>query len=66
MTLETLDIQMRVDAPEPQPPAAHSKEATEALIAAVEAAEAAVKALDNGVRFVGVGYGIPRRRSWRT
>jgi hypothetical protein len=63
--LETLDIQVRIDAPAPRETQAHSKEAGEALIAAVEAAEAAVKALDNGVTFVGVGYGIPRKRAWR-
>ena len=64
MALETLEIHIRVDAPDPENGAAHSREAANALNAAVDAAQEAVKNVP-GVTYVGVGYGIPRRRSWR-
>lgn len=63
--LETIEIMVRINAPIPEGIAAHSREATDAMHAAVDAATDAVKA-DPNVDYVGVGYGIPRRREWRT
>jgi hypothetical protein len=60
-TVETLHVEVRVAIADET----DRKLLTDALYAASDAAEQAARDAD-GVEFVGIGYGIPRRLDWRT
>lgn len=64
MKIETLHLELRIEAPDPEGRRPHAKVASEALDAAADAAVDAVKQV-KGITYVGIGYGIPRSLDWR-